>query len=820
MGLQSALSTALTGLTAAETTIDVVGNNLANSNTVGFKASQALFATQFMQTLSLGSAPTENSGGSNPRQIGLGTMVAEITPDFSQGTLEISASPTDVAIEGDGFFIVQGESGERLFTRNGIFKMNAANQLVTITGHRLLGYGINDDFEIQRTILVPLEIALGTQAVAEATENAWLEGTLSPTGDVADTAERIQTAILSDASFSAPTTPLTAATAPTPNVAGAGTSGTGAAAGGLTPSQVYEYRFVYANGPYTGLPDALDESTPSTAVTVALGAGETGVDLQNIPDNPQPPGAYTNVRIYRTTGGGSDFYYLDEINVGDTTYADTTDDVTLGGRPQLNEDVLSATASAYRYYVTFSDMPGGPGVGLESRPSLLSSPVTVANGRIVLTDLPTADPADGWQARRIYRNLASDDSEFHFVAEIPDVVSNVALTDNRPDAEIATEAAIDLDGPKIASGTLLTDVLARDGDDFEQLFEEGTLQFTGTKGGREMDTKEFEITSTSTVLDLIDFLEEALGIQPTTNDPINPIPPDSVSGASPGGVVTADGRILLTGNNGVGNAIEIRPGAMQLVTAGGVESVDPQFGSIQEAVGESAVTDFLVYDTLGIPLRVRLTAVLESRDSDSTVYRWFAESPDNDPDSGAEIACGTGLLTFDGEGNFVSSTQSTVSIDRRNVPSTSPLSFDLDFSSVNGLAVEQSTLAVSRQDGSAPGVLTDFVVDESGIVRGIFANGVTRDLGQIRLARFANPTAMEQRGENLYAQGVNSGLPVEGDPGQQGIGTIVAGAVELSNTDISENLIDLILASTMYRGNTRVITTAQQMIDELLMLRR
>ena len=163
MGLQSALSTALTGLTAAETTIDVVGNNLANSNTVGFKASQALFATQFMQTLSLGSAPTENSGGSNPRQIGLGTMVAEITPDFSQGTLEISASPTDVAIEGDGFFIVQGPSGEQLYTRNGIFKMNAANELVTITGHRLLGYGINDDFEIQRTILVPLEVALGTR---------------------------------------------------------------------------------------------------------------------------------------------------------------------------------------------------------------------------------------------------------------------------------------------------------------------------------------------------------------------------------------------------------------------------------------------------------------------------------------------------------------------------------------------------------------------------------------------------------------------------------------------------------------------------------
>src|SRR5687768_4498330 len=129
MGLASALSTALTGLTAAETTIDVVGNNVANSNTVGFKASEAVFATQFLQTQALGSAPTATSGGTNPRQIGLGTTVAEITPDFSQGTIEISANPSDLAIQGDGFFVVQGNQGEQLYTRNGIFKTNAQNEL-------------------------------------------------------------------------------------------------------------------------------------------------------------------------------------------------------------------------------------------------------------------------------------------------------------------------------------------------------------------------------------------------------------------------------------------------------------------------------------------------------------------------------------------------------------------------------------------------------------------------------------------------------------------------------------------------------------------
>jgi len=233
-----------------------------------------------------------------------------------------------------------------------------------------------------------------------------------------------------------------------------------------------------------------------------------------------------------------------------------------------------------------------------------------------------------------------------------------------------------------------------------------------------------------------------------------------------------------------------------------------------------AVADFIAYDTLGIPISVRLTTVLESRTSTATTYRWFADSPDNDPDTGSAISVGTGLITFDGTGNFSTASESKVSVERRHVSSASPLEFDLNFNQLSGLATDTSTLAVSRQDGSAPGVLTSFIVGEDGRIRGVFSNGITRDLGQIVLARFANPTGLEQKGENMFAAGVNSGLPVIGRPNEQGIGSIIAGAQELSNTDIGGNLIDLILASTMYRGNTRVITTAQQMFDELLALNR
>jgi len=694
MGLSSVFSTAVTGLQASETTIDVAGNNVANANTVGFKSSDVVFATQFLQTLSLGSAPTNASGGTNPKQIGVGTQVAAITPNFSQGTIQISSNPSDLAIQGDGFFIVRATTGEQLYTRNGQFQVNSGNELVTITGDRLLGFGVDENFQIQATTLEPINIPLGSAAVAKSTENVFLEGTLTPTGDVADTAQIIQTGILGDGQFTRP------AAAPT------------------------------------------------------LGSGGVGLLTGN-----------------------------------------------------------------YSYYVTFADTAGGPGVGLESRPSPLSSSLNVVGNQIDLSSIPT-DGSGQWAVRRIYRNLSTDDSVFHYVGEIADNVTTT-FTDNIPDATITSNALIDLEGPRIGANTLLTNVLQRNDTVYEQRFKVGTLNFTGRKGDRQLATKTLAITSTTTVLDLVNFMEDALGIQDVPGpDPSNPIPVDLGSGANPGGSVTVNGQIRIIGNNGTENKVDIGLSGLQLTTTTGMEQVNLPFGVTQSAKGQSAVADVVVFDSLGIPLNVRVTTVLEKRTGTQTTYRWFADSPDNDPTTGVNIDIGTGLISFDGEGKFLGATDTTVSIDRRNIPSSSPLEFDLDFSQVSGLAATTASLAATRQDGFSAGKLTSFIISEDGLIRGVFDNGSERSLGQIRLGRFANAQGLEQRGQNLFAAGVNSGLPVQASPGEQGVGQIISGAVELSNTDIGGNLIDLILASTQYRGNTRVISTAQQLLDELLNLRR
>jgi flagellar hook protein FlgE len=824
MGLASALSTAMTGLTAAESTIDVVGNNLANSNTVGFKASTVSFATQFLQTLSLGAQPTASNGGANPRQIGLGTMVADITPNFNQGTVEISSNPYDFAIQGDGFFIVQGSGGQHLYTRNGIFKLNSANELTTMTGNRVLGYGIDDNFQIQRTQLVPMTIPLGQAAVAQATENVYLEGTLTPTGDLAEVAERIQTDILGTAAWTRPETQANGEQSIPPNTTGITNSTIG---GGVLPAGTYQYRFVYADQPY----DAMNPSTESTVsgnYSVTVGADNRQVQLTSFP-SPSALNRYDYIRAYRLDADGS-YYYVGEADLSDpaATITDNVDPADLSSANQLNMGVITTEDNIqYRYYATFANAPFGGG-GDESRPNPVSEPVTVTNGRIQLTDLPY--PSDGnpngWTHIRIYRcpSTATNDTDFYYIGEVP-MTEDATFTDSVADSELGTaeHPKINMNGPAINTSTRVVDLLRRDGTEYKRVFEPGTLQFTGIKGERTLAMKEFKITPTTTVSELIAFMEDALGIQKAPGpDPAHPIS-KSVEplpyGAEPGGTVI-NSRIVFTGNNGVENAIDIGLSGLLLRTNSGMRNIELPFGSIQKAVGESAVTDFLVYDSLGIPLGVRLTTVLESRDSTSTTYRWFADCADNDPATGASISVGTGLVTFDGEGNFIAATETTISIDRVHVSSASPLEFDLDFTKVSGLAASSSEIAVSRQDGSAPGTLTSFIVGEDGVIRGVFSNGVTRDLGQLRLARFSNPNGLEQKGENLYAEGVNSGLAVETDPGQQGSGKVVAGARELSNTDIGGSLIDLILASTMYRGNAKVITTAQEMIDELLALRR
>src|SRR4051794_24097509 len=169
MALTSTLFTGLSGLDVNQTKLNVVGNNIANTNTVAFKSSRALFKPQFYVTESGGTPPNGEFGGTNPNQRGLGAVVASIEKDFSTGAIEPTGKPTDLAIDGDGFFVMKGEG--QTYTRDGSFNLNGANELVNSDGAYVQGYLADDDGNIQVGQLSDITIPVGQTQVATATEN-------------------------------------------------------------------------------------------------------------------------------------------------------------------------------------------------------------------------------------------------------------------------------------------------------------------------------------------------------------------------------------------------------------------------------------------------------------------------------------------------------------------------------------------------------------------------------------------------------------------------------------------------------------------------
>src|SRR5689334_15812472 len=168
MGITSSLVTALSGLSTAQAQIDVVGNNIANVNTVGFKSSRLDFKTQFLQNFSFGSAPSGSQGGTNPLQIGLGAATGAITKDFNDGSLQVTGNPTNLAIQGQGMFVLL-QGTQQVYTRDGSFQLNGLNQLVSGTGQLVQGFGVDPNFNIIPGALTNITIPLGTQSVAQAT---------------------------------------------------------------------------------------------------------------------------------------------------------------------------------------------------------------------------------------------------------------------------------------------------------------------------------------------------------------------------------------------------------------------------------------------------------------------------------------------------------------------------------------------------------------------------------------------------------------------------------------------------------------------------
>ncbi|MFZ4573334.1 MAG: flagellar hook protein FlgE [Phycisphaerales bacterium] len=581
----TALYTALSGLNANARNIDVVGNNIANINTTAFKSSRLMFSSMFSKTISGGTPPGDTSGGTNPHQIGFGVNVAGTQRNFASGGLTTTGDSRDLAIEGDGFFMVQNGSDTR-YTRAGAFRQNANQDLTTIGGQKLLGYGVDADFNITPGALVDLNIPLGGLPIANATENVTLRGNLKSDGEL-----------------------------------------------------------------------------PSQGSLTTLGA---------------------------------------------------------------------STTTGFRAISTAVPAPG-------------------AGNQLELTTLLTQieDP-----------DLPGTDTPLFFAGQ------SIELRD-------------------------------------------------AEKGAKNVPTATLAVAATTTVQDFVNFMNQALGIVSTVG--ANP------DGRTPGATLDpTTGVLSLTGNTGTLNDIALDTTDLRLLDASGVSIGSPFVSSkLADADGESVRTTFVAYDSLGSTVSLDATFVLDSRTSSTTTWRYYLESAD---DSDLSTNVGTGTLSFDTDGQLIDTAPVTVSLDRINAGVNTPMTFTLRFqdqqSVTTSLAANQSKILASFRDGAPLGTLSAFTVGGDGVIIGSFTNGLSRPIGQVALATFANNEGLVDEGDGLFRPGANSGTPMVTTPGTLGAGTIVAESLEISNVELGDEFIKLIQASTGYSANSRVIRTTDELMQQLLVLGR
>jgi len=153
------------------------------------------------------------------------------------------------------------------------------------------------------------------------------------------------------------------------------------------------------------------------------------------------------------------------------------------------------------------------------------------------------------------------------------------------------------------------------------------------------------------------------------------------------------------------------------------------------------------------------------------------------------------------------------------VPGAANISLTLDFNSMTQVA-GTSTAVMRFQDGYAPGELLSFIIGRGGVITGTYSNGLVRDIGQIALAYFGNPEALLKEGGNFYSVSPNSGEPLIGVAGSGGRGSIEVGMLEMSNVDLATEFTEMISTSRAFQANSRTVSTSDEMLQELIQLKR
>lgn len=837
----------VSGLQAHQVAMDVEGNNISNVNTKGFKYSRADFGTMFSQTVKIATAPTDGRGGSNPLQIGLGVSVSSTTRIHSQGSVQTTNKNTDVAINGDGFFMVSDDGGlTRYLTRDGDFKLDAYGNFVNNAGFVVQGWNINWDTQSIDSSRSPQNIfidpgmhipaAKSTEVAIKANLNSGLNiGTSSRNLYALDSVHgwNNKTQRPEDENDTGTTQFYT----------------TSKNSVEVTEKGVDAGSLFNANGTGLNLRDG-------------QGIWVSYADAKFTTDKPAKVNVFDPNN--HTNQNGSIFW-------GDKDNAVNLD-ITLNGVNIQNANIRSLD-EAIAYINTFTaptDTRDGTGVKAVKKAD--GSGIEFVNDNAD----GTTDNMKNINLTVHQANTAGERHQINWVA----ANNNFTATSTKNNANsvwIPTAANVNGNAESIQIITAHKYVYSSNPVDIGPMYNpDGGPQFQPGVGNNaptdpaslnywnaiQGSLKNSDARTFRTTEDLRELLQRdaRYGVD-YDGDGSKTYDPDDINQAVKV-VVTENGNFAISNANetstipanaGAGtNAATTNPKNMSFnITAysnkQGTVSTNDAFAKIFKAFdgvltvgGQIKESEQLklsafsagleIYDSLGSKHTLEVQFVKQSTTQDGgNEWQMIIRVPEpaeiNTTGEGpTNIIVGT--ARFNNDGSLANYTPKTINFSPNNGAAPNQqikLSFGTSGSN-DGLVSSNSasTLTGQATDGYTSGNLKpDAIrVDDKGNILGEFTNGKTFAVAKIAMASVANNSGLEEIGGNLFKVTANSGAIVVGEAGTGGRGEMKTSALEMSNVDLSRSLTELIIIQRGYQANSKTISTSDQMLQTLIQLKQ
>ncbi|EAH7114801.1 flagellar hook protein FlgE [Campylobacter jejuni] len=845
--MMRSLWSGVSGLQAHQVAMDVEGNNISNVNTTGFKYSRADFGTMFSQTVKIATAPTDGRGGSNPLQIGLGVSVSSTTRIHSQGSVQTTDKNTDVAINGDGFFMVSDDGGlTRYLTRSGDFKLDAYGNFVNNAGFVVQGWNINwDDQTIdssrspQNIFIDPgmhIPAAKSTEVAIKANLNSGLNiGTSSRNLYALDSVHgwNNKTQRPEDENDTGTTQFYT----------------TSKNSVEVTEKGVDAGSLFNANGTGLNLRDG-------------QGIWVSYADAKFTTDKP------ANVNVFdpnnHTNQNGS-IFWGDKDNTVNL-------DITLNGVNIQNANIRSLD-EAIAYINTFTaptDTRDGTGV----------KAVKKADGSGIEFVNDNADgTTDNMKNINLTVNQANTAGERHKITwNAGNNNFTAASAKNGANSVwIPTAANVNGNAESIQIITAHKYVYSSNPVDIGPMYNpDGGPQFQPGVGNNaptdpaslnywnaiQGSLKNSDARTFRTTEDLRELLQrdarygvdyDGDGSKTYDADDINQAVKVVVTENGNFAISNANETSTIPANAGAGNTqVTTNPKNMSFnITAysnkQGTVSTNDAFAKIFKAFdgvltvgGQIKESEQLklsafsagleIYDSLGSKHTLEVQFVKQSTTQDGgNEWQMIIRVPEpaeiNTTGEGpTNIIVGT--ARFNNDGSLANYTPKTINFSPNNGAAPNQqikLSFGTSGSN-DGLVSSNSasTLTGQATDGYTSGNLKpDAIrVDDKGNILGEFTNGKTFAVAKIAMASVANNSGLEEIGGNLFKVTANSGAIVVGEAGTGGRGEMKTSALEMSNVDLSRSLTELIIIQRGYQANSKTISTSDQMLQTLIQLKQ